>query len=94
MVKILLLVFCVSCFKYSDEDEILPAALTGLLQIPPDTHYSIRAAVLRLLSQLGGWIKEHQDMLGIVLLIVVRIYFTSWYSMYVYAISSVLYYCY
>ena len=53
--------------SYSDEDEILPTTLTSLLQIPPDTHYSIRAAVLRLLSQLGGWIKEHHEMLGMVL---------------------------
>ena len=53
--------------QYSDEDEILPTILTSLLQIPPDTHFSIRAAVLRLLSQLGGWIKEHHEMLGMVL---------------------------
>lgn len=57
-------VFCVTKFKHSDEDEILPTAVTSLLQIPVDTHYSIRAAVLRLLSQLGGWIKEHHEMLG------------------------------
>lgn len=62
------LVFCVLYFKHSDEDEILPMTVTNLLQIPADVHYSIRAAVLRLLSQLGGWIKEHHDMLGMVCL--------------------------
>ena len=60
----LVVVFWISYFKHSDEDEILPITVTNLLRIPTDTHYSIRAAVLKLLSQLGGWIKEHHDMLS------------------------------
>jgi len=54
----------VCLFLISDEDEVLPTAIAHLLQIPPTVHYSIRAAVLKLLSQLGGWIKEHADMLS------------------------------
>ena len=35
-----------------------------LLSIPPDAHYAVRAATLRLVAVLAEWIDSHPDTLG------------------------------
>ena len=47
-----------------DESEVLPIAVPVLLSIPPDAHYAVRAATLRLVAVLAEWIDSHPDTLG------------------------------